>query len=226
MRTDAFYDVTPGYEVVVSSPSRIGAFHRFETAETMVQGAKVIRDLTGVEPVFGKVSFSYPEPPHRALYEECLKCPLEFDAPQTVVRILKPNLDAPIRTMNEEMFSICAEHCRQVMSSLTGAGLLRSRLRSMFLATPGRLPNLEQAGIALGMSISTLCRQLDDAGQSYQAIKDEFRYDLAREYLRSGHMSPKQVAYLLGFTSPSTFSRAFKAWAGQTVGQFLKSEAA
>jgi AraC-like DNA-binding protein len=37
-------------------------------------------------------------------------------------------------------------------------------------------------------------------------------------------MTPKQVAYLLGFTSPSNFSRAFKGWSGQTVGHFLDNE--
>jgi AraC-like DNA-binding protein len=83
---------------------------------------------------------------------------------------------------------------------------------------------LNAAGLALAMSSSTLRRQLESSGQSYQGIKDEFRFDLAGEYLRSGHMAPKQVAYLLGFTSPSAFSRAFKGWSGQTVGQFLSAD--
>lgn len=222
VKTD-WYQVVSGHELTFSSLSNVDAIRRFETEEIIVQGINVVRDLTGVEPVFRKVAFAYSAPRHRALYEECLNCPLEFDAEQTVVTMSQPDFDAPVRTTNEEVFNICAEHCTAVMSSLADGGLWRSRLLGLFLATPGRLPTLEAASAALGVSASTLGRQLEEAGQSYQGIKDEFRHDLAREYLRTGHLSPKQVGYLLGFASPSTFSRAFKSWSGQTVGQFLKS---
>jgi AraC-like DNA-binding protein len=222
INVESFHDVSPGYELIVSTPSRVGALHRFETEELLVQGMKLVHDLTGIKPVIGRLSFNYPEPPHRKLYEKFCKCTITFDAPQTVFRVLQPELDAPIRTGNEELFRICAQHCRDVMRSLPESGLLRSRLRTLFLASPGNLPDLNAAGQALAMSSSTLRRQLESSGQSYQGIKDEFRFDLAREYLRSGHMAPKQVAYLLGFTSPSAFSRAFKGWSGQTVGQFFR----
>ena len=223
IRTE-WYPVAKGHELTFSSPSTVGALHRFETEEMLVQGINIIRDLSGTDPVFKKVSFAYPEPPYRHLYEETFKCPLQFGASRTIARILKPDFNAPIRTKNEEHYTICAEHCSEVMASLSEVGALHGKLRSLFLATPGRLPTLEDAGAAVGMSANTLLRQLNNTGKSYQEIKDEFRFDLARKYLRSGHMTPKQVAYLLGFTSPSNFSRAFKGWSGMTVGQFLSSE--
>lgn len=221
----SYRDISPGYELVLSSPLKYGALHRFEMEELLVQGMKRVWSLTGVEPVIGKVSFSYPEPQHRALYEDFFKCPVEFGAPKTRVRVLQPDLDAPIQTGNEELFQICAQHCQQVMRSIPDAGPLRNRIRSLFLTTPGDLPDLKAASVALGMSMTTLRRHLDNTGLSYQAIKDEFRFDLAREYLRSGHMAPKQVAYLLGFKTPSAFSRAFKVWSGQSPGSFLATEA-
>ena len=223
MRTE-WYPAAQGHELSFSSPASIGALQRFEAEEMLVQGINIIKDLSGTQPVFEKISFSYPQPPHRALYDEAFQCPLEFGAARTVARILKPDFNAPIRTKNEEHYSICAAHCSEVMSSLSETGQLRSALRSLFLAAPAKLPTLEEAGTALGMSANTLLRQLSNLGKSYQEIKDEFRFDLARKYLRSGHMTPKQVAYLLGFTSPSNFSRAFKGWSGMTVGQFLNSE--
>jgi AraC-like DNA-binding protein len=222
MRTD-WYAVSHGHELTFTSPAPLGALHRFETEEMLVQGINIIRDLCGTEPVFERVSFVYPEPSHVALYYGTFQCPLEFDATNTVARILKPEFDAPVKTKNEELYSICAMHCSEVLSSLSAAGLLRDQLRTIFLKTPGRLPTLEDAGAALGMSANTLLRRLDSTGHTYQEIKDEFRFDLARKYLHSGRIHPKQVAYLLGFTSPSNFSRAFKSWSGQTVRQFLMS---
>lgn len=223
IHVDSSHDASPGYELTISSPSKVGALHRFETEELLVQGMKLVRDLTGVEPRLGKLSFAYPEPGHRALYEAFAHCPLEFDAPHTVFKVLSPNLNAPIQTRNEELFNLCAQHCREVMRSLPDSSLLRSRLRSLFLMAPGNLPDLNVAGAALGMSASSLRRHLDASGQSYQTIKDEFRFDLAREYLCVGQMAMKQVAHLLGYATPSAFCRAFKSWSGQTVNQFLKA---
>ena len=221
----SYRKVSPGFEMSFASPLKSGLLHRYETEELLVQGIKRVAYLTGVEPVMRKVSLAYPEPPHRAMYEAFFKCPIKFDAPKTVIRMLKPELDAPIQTRNEELFQVCAQHCRQVMRSFPQAGLLRGQLRSLFLTTPGDLPDLKRASMALGISVSTLRRQLDASEQSYQAIKDEFRFDLAREYLLSGHMALKQVAYLLGFKTPSAFSRAFKGWSGQTVVEFVSSGA-
>jgi AraC-like DNA-binding protein len=224
INVESCHDISPGYKLVVSSPSKSSVLPRFETEELLVQGMKLVQDITGVKPVLGKVSFSYPEPAHRKLYEEFCQCPLEFGATKTVFRVLQPDMDAPIRTGNEELFAICEQHCRKVMRSIPEAGHLRRRLRSMFLATPGCLPDQKAASDALGISASTLRRQLNASGQTYQAIKDEFRFDLAREYLLSGQMAPKQVGHLLGFASPSAFARAFKTWTGKTVGQFLLSD--
>jgi AraC-like DNA-binding protein len=61
---------------------------------------------------------------------------------------------------------------------------------------------------------------LQDEGTSFQRVLDEFRTDLAREYLGAGMMPAKEVAYLLGFSQVDAFRRAFKAWTGQTVGHF------
>jgi len=181
----------------------------------------MVKDITGIKPILGKVSLAYPEPPHRSRYDEFCRCPVEFDAPKTIFRVLHPDLDASVQTRNQEMFSICAEHCREVMRSAPNSNRLREQLREIFLASPGTLPNIKEASVSLGISPITMHRQLAASGKSYQAIKDQFRFDLSREYLLSGHMSSKQVAYFLGFASPSAFARAFKTWSGKTVGQFI-----
>jgi AraC-like DNA-binding protein len=83
---------------------------------------------------------------------------------------------------------------------------------------------MAQAARRLGLSTRTLRRRLEQENTSYQDLLDQFRRDLALEYLRSGHMAPKEIAYVLGFSSPSTFRRAFKTWTNETVGEFLDRE--
>ncbi len=225
VRVDAYRDASPGYEAFFHSHSPAGDIRRYEIEEMLVQGATILAHLTGIEPTLGRVSLAYPEPAHSALYAEFFRCPIEFNAPVSSIWILEPDLNTPVKSMNEEMFRLSREHCRHVMSLLPESGLIRSQLRNLFIASPADLPDLEQAATTLFMSPSTLRRRLADCGQSYQTIKDEFRFDLARDYLVTRHLSQKQVAYLLGFQSPSAFSRAFKGWCGQTVKEYLDSVA-
>jgi AraC-like DNA-binding protein len=46
---------------------------------------------------------------------------------------------------------------------------------------------------------------------------------LARKYLRQRSRSVVETSYLLGFSEPSTFSRAFKRWTGVAPAEFRDS---
>jgi len=44
--------------------------------------------------------------------------------------------------------------------------------------------------------------------------------ELAISYLNDKQISLAEISYLLGFSEPSAFHRAFKRWTGSTPGQF------
>jgi AraC-like DNA-binding protein len=216
-------DVRPGYELTISSTALTDVLRRFEIEEFLVEGLMLIKRLTGVEPEIRRLSFSYPRPSYANLYHEYFKCPIEFDAPQTLISLRKPDFDTPVLSGNSELHTVCAKHCQEVMQSDTNSSQLHERLRELFLANPSLLPDLKQAARALGMSERSLCRKLSSEGLTYQALKDQFRLDLARQLLISGNVAQKEVAYLLGFATPSAFSRAFKSWTGKTVQEYLRA---
>ncbi len=66
------------------------------------------------------------------------------------------------------------------------------------------------------MSGRTLQRRLADRGYSYQALVDEVRRRLAERLLQATESSLAEVAFMTGFSEQSSFTRAFKRWAGQT----------
>ena len=76
--------------------------------------------------------------------------------------------------------------------------------------------SLDRLASELGMSRATLQRHLKAEGTSFEAILDGLRQRLARRYLRNENFSVKKTAYLLGFSDPAAFSRAFKRWTGQS----------
>jgi AraC-like DNA-binding protein len=64
------------------------------------------------------------------------------------------------------------------------------------------------------MSRSTLQRRLHDERTNYRELLESTRRTLALEYVRSGEHPLSYVAFLLGFSDQSNFSRAFRRWTG------------
>jgi AraC-like DNA-binding protein len=84
--------------------------------------------------------------------------------------------------------------------------------------------SLDKLASELGMSRATLQRRLKAEGTTFEAILDGLRQRLARRYLRKDKHSVKTTAYLLGFSDPAAFSRAFKRWTGTSPSE-LRSTA-
>ena len=70
------------------------------------------------------------------------------------------------------------------------------------------------------MSNRTLQRKLKEEGVSFSHILQESRIQLAKSYLRQPNRSVIEVCYLLGFSEPSAFSRAFKRWTGDSPASY------
>ena len=170
--------------------------------------------------LFRSLQFAYPAPRHQARYRQWFNCDVEFNAPQTIFSIGFPSLDLPIRTSNEELNQVVSQHCQNILQQLPRTGMVEPRLRSLFLTNSSRLPGQEEASRQLGFSHRTLHRRLRSNGRTYRQLKDDFRLDLARQYLDSGHLTQKEISHALGYTSPSAFCRAFKSWTGESPGAY------
>lgn len=72
----------------------------------------------------------------------------------------------------------------------------------------------ERMANELNLSLRTLQRKLAEQGTTYTDLLDETRRELATQYVTSSLHSINEITYLLGFSEPSNFSRAFKRWMG------------
>jgi AraC-like DNA-binding protein len=67
---------------------------------------------------------------------------------------------------------------------------------------------------ALGVSERTLRRRLNEAGQTYRALREEVRSTWALVLLRGGKHTVTEVAHLVGFSDATAFARAVRRWTG------------
>lgn len=154
-------------------------------------------------------------------FREVLGCPVEFNAPNIALVFDAEAATQPVFSGNPEL---AAEADRLAARYLEGMvpDSASARVRSLLMkAMPSG--EFDQDGIAraLHQSTSTLQRRLREEGTSYQQLLDTTRRDLALEYLRDGRHSLADIAFLLGFTDQSNFTRAFRRWTGKTPSQLM-----
>lgn len=68
----------------------------------------------------------------------------------------------------------------------------------------------------LMLSKRTLQRRIDAEGPSFQRILDRTHTDLAVHHLEHTALTVGEISFLLGFSEPNSFYRAFRAWTGAT----------
>jgi AraC-like DNA-binding protein len=66
----------------------------------------------------------------------------------------------------------------------------------------------------LQLTSRTLQHRLKQNGVAFKDLVDEVRRTLALHYLRDERWSLLEVAFMLGFSEQSAFSRAFRRWHG------------
>ena len=76
--------------------------------------------------------------------------------------------------------------------------------------------SMETIAGKLGLSRQTLFRRLKSENVTFEKVLDDLRHRLALHYLNGGKKSVNQTAYLVGFSEPASFSRAFKRWTGSS----------
>ena len=77
---------------------------------------------------------------------------------------------------------------------------------------------MEKISRMMGLSRPTLYRLLKTEGVNYENLLDDLRHGMALHYLNGNRVSVSQTSYLVGFSDPSAFSRAFKRWTGSPPG--------
>ena len=95
--------------------------------------------------------------------------------------------------------------------------------RVIGLLLDGTTPKLEQVSEQLNMAPWTVRRKLLEEGVSFQQTLNDTRKEIAISYVRDTLLTLGEIAYLLGFGSPTAFQRAFKRWAGIAPGQLRQS---
>jgi AraC-like DNA-binding protein len=171
-----------------------------------------------------EVAFSHPAPRDCRGHEAFFKAPVRWAQKGTWLRFSPEQLQTPLPKADPQLAAFLAGLAEQALARAGEASSLIVQLRHLLADVLSRgVPEIEAVARRLAMSERTLRRRLEEEGTSFRELLDQTRAELARGYLRDPNLALSEVAFLLGFSEPSAFHRAFRRWTGQTPAEFRRN---
>jgi len=171
-----------------------------------------------------RIELMLPAPIDDSEFKRFFNAPLHFSATRNRLSFNRSIETVKIPHASLDLLNLMKARADKVIAQTqksSGHHQTTDQVATLLISTlMGQEPDKARIADQLGMSQRTLQRRLSSEGTSYQQVLDNTRHQLALDYLKQPELTISDIAYLLGFTEPSAFYRAFKKWNGQTPGQF------
>lgn len=160
------------------------------------------------------VDLRRPLPADPQPWRQFFGCAVQFGAAEDSFLLDLETADAPLPSANIPLANTFDAILTEQLASFFQDDLV-SRCKAYLLRelTSG-LPTAHELASALGLSHRSLQRKLHELGLTYRYVLDETRHELARRYLDDPGKSVTEIAFLLGFSEQSAFTRGFRRWSG------------
>jgi AraC-like DNA-binding protein len=186
------------------------------------------RALAASMPEFANLSFpnairfTHAEPSYRAEYDRIFGVPLFFGSHMNALLIDEAILNMKLPRTNPYLSEIMSARADELLKSLESSKTTRGRVENLLIPIlhTGEA-SMDMIAVKLGLSRQTLFRKLKAEGVTFEKVLDELRHHLALHYLNGKKVPVNQTAYLVGFSEPAAFSRAFKRWTGSSPRMYV-----
>lgn len=174
-------------------------------------------DLAGWHPL--GVNFAHDRIGDTQEYDRFFGAAVTFGSGANELVLPQLVLDAPMKRADAVLNSVLTRHADQQLAKLAPVESFEEAVREAVykaMSEGAGLPTIEQIAKRVGVGARTLQRRLQDGDTSFNRIVDHMRLDLATRLLGDSQTAIGEIGFMLGFSEPSAFSRAFKRWTGRT----------
>lgn len=161
-----------------------------------------------------RVEITHPEPDCHREQEAYYGCPVVFGAAHDQVVMDAASVEATLPTGNTELARVNDEIVTRYIAQMDREDIVTRVKVSITDNLPSGRVTEDQIAEQLNLSRRSLQRKLQEQSTSYRELLEETRKELASQYMADQSYSISEITYLLGFSDPSNFNRAFRRWKG------------
>lgn len=143
-------------------------------------------------------------------------------ADNDIVWYRRAEVEAPQITSDPELYRHFLGMAREKLEAQQGGDPTVSTVRQLLLDTFNQgFHGIEFIADKMHMTPRTLQRRLQAQGYTFSQILEEMKQEMSFKLLKSKQHSVSEIAYMLGFSEPGSFSRSFRKWTGTTPKHFM-----
>src|SRR5262245_44486699 len=184
------------------------------------------RQLTH-QPIAPEVArFRWPGPRDSAPFERFFGSRVEFGVKEDALLLSREMLLYPLPEEAPELAAQFEAYTAALIRRMTPQTSVAEQVREA-IAEGLLAGTVSETAVAarLALTVRTLHRHLVEAGTSFRNIRDDLLRQRAKELLSERRVPIAEVSYLLGYSEPSSFHRAFRRWTGFTPAEWRESAA-
>lgn len=171
-----------------------------------------------------EVRFEHPRPDGWAEHEDLFGSPVQFGRRTNAVAFRRSDLDARMPACDPYLFSVVKAFLQtrveQHHDPIDFATVVRNEVKMQLGA---HIPSVAQIASVLGLTSQEFQRRLRRNGLSFNDVLRAARRELALHYLEDLDMSLTEIAFNLGYSELSAFSRAFRSWTGMSPQRYRRT---
>jgi AraC-like DNA-binding protein len=192
--------------------------HCFESAFSST--ICMMRTLTGVKLNPLEVKFTFPAPESTTEYERIFCCPVLFGQKENSMTIDIRIAGLPVIMADPGLLAYFERYAQDILADMDRKNETTHQVTRIILAhLDDEKLSIERVAKKMSVSVRTLQKHLEVEGVIFSNLLADIRERLAKRYLHENY-SVEEITYLLGFSEPSVFRKAFKKWSGITPKEF------
>ena len=180
-------------------------------------------NVAHADPSCAVVNLSRAEPSCADEYSALFKAPVQFAADKDSMTFSYADIDKNLVGANPQLARLNDQVMIEYLSNLNKDNIVDQVTAVIIDMLPSGGVSDEKVAKQLNMSVRSLQRRLHEVGTTFRTLLEMVRKDLAATYVRDSEIELVEVAFLLGFSDQSAFSRAFKRWTGSSPSEVRKA---
>ena len=210
-------------KIVFSTPPQNPPMTRHCFDASLASSVRMMRKMTvtDINPLM--VSFTCDEPASQAEYERFYQCPVQFGQKENSFTIEKEIVNKPIPLANPSLLDYFEQYAERFIAEMDRKDQYTQSVTKIVLSRlDDESLNINKVAREMAVSVRTLQKRLEEEGVLFSDLYRDIRQKLAQKYLRENY-TVEQITYLLGYSEPSVFRKAFKKWSGITPKEYRES---
>ncbi len=183
-----------------------------------------MREKVRYRAAFISLNFKHPKPSYYDEYKKVFKVPIQFNWNANEIILKSSYLDKPLITSQPFLLKLFKKEAMALLNAIESDSPFVHDVKMLIVKNlyTGSA-NIENISNQLNLSRQTLFRKLKKEGIAFKTLLKNVREEMAKKYLREHkNFTVNEIAYLLGYSEPCAFNRAFKKWTGSTPYQFIQ----